>query len=112
MTLHKALYILFDNGIEVSLPQKVNCRIQGKNQIFSSKEIIELANCLESPEAQMISRFTELCKTCGNLKDATRLWNFADHQTDAEFYWSILSELCPWAFSNPENYNSLHFTYN
>ena len=109
MTLHKALSILFENGIHVEFTEKTEFIIE--NEKLKIPDIVELANCLESPGVEMISRFTELCKTCGNLKNATRLWNFADNQSDPEFFWFLLSDICPWAFSDPKNFNSLHFTY-
>lgn len=41
----------------------------------------------------------------------TRLWNWLDCQDNSEYGWSIMLGLCPYAFHNRYNPNSLKFTY-
>lgn len=43
--------------------------------------------------------------------NATRLWNWADHQDHSEEFWAILQGVCPWAFDRPDSPNSHRFAY-
>lgn len=45
------------------------------------------------------------------LRKATRLWNWIDSQRDCEDLWRTMAERLPMAFRDPENVNSMRFTY-
>lgn len=56
-------------------------------------------------------RFVRACRKCRTLRDATRVWNWADHQAIPEAYWETMARMLPWAFRSTDNYNSMRFTY-
>lgn len=45
------------------------------------------------------------------MRNATRLWNLADHEDESEDLWDILMTYCSWAFDEDGNANSIRFTY-
>ncbi len=118
MNLQKALSVLLENDL---IAEQNNPKIENDKIVISwivngrpttQNEIFEIADCFEMSDCELIARFTQLCKTCGNLANATRLWNWADNQPNSEIFWTILAELCAWSFSDPTDVNSLYFTYN
>lgn len=56
-------------------------------------------------------QFLGLVNRCRNLRDVTRLWNWADAQIDCEQFFDLLWYFPPWAFVAPTDTNSIHFTY-
>lgn len=45
------------------------------------------------------------------LRSATRVWNIIDNYERPEKFWQVLANVCPWAFENPADLNSIRFTY-
>lgn len=45
------------------------------------------------------------------LVNATRLWNAIDGIMEPEYYWQLMTLHLPWAFRNPNEINSMRFTY-
>lgn len=45
------------------------------------------------------------------LRHATRLWNWIDTQRDCERLWRTMAKRLPMSFVNPDNVNSMRFTY-
>lgn len=58
--------------------------------------------------AALLQRF---CLTgSGASRNATRLWNWADHQSNPEQYWQVLQRACPAMFGSASA-NSFRFSY-
>lgn len=57
------------------------------------------------------SKFLRVLGKVRNLVDATRLWNWIDHQDAPEPYWAKMCEAVPWAFADPSWPNSILFVY-
>jgi len=59
-----------------------------------------------------IEKFTKLARTfcVDNERNATRLWNWADHQKSPEPFWATLRSVCPQSFYGPSA-SCFHFTY-
>lgn len=51
------------------------------------------------------------CEKIRSLKNATRLWNWIDHQDEPEPLWCIMTGLVSWAFDDPNDPNTVRFTY-
>lgn len=63
----------------------------------------------------LYERFARRCEWVSQFQsgcaiDATRLWNWADHQADPEIFWAILRQWIPDMFFGP-SYNDFYFTY-
>jgi hypothetical protein len=58
-----------------------------------------------------IVRVRKLCNRIRRLKDATRLWNWIDHQDEPSELWDTMTRYMPWAFRDPDNADSIKFTY-
>lgn len=56
-------------------------------------------------------RLPMVAARCRSLRDVTRLWNWIDDQYDCEYLWSLLAIYCPWAFVDPNDVNTMKFTY-
>lgn len=60
-------------------------------------------------------KFINLCYRLRHCRDATRLWNLIDHMEFTEeeplYYWVMLAHIRPEFFADPQNLNSIYFTY-
>jgi len=59
-----------------------------------------------------LKQFAKLANRCKTNKQVTRLWNYADHQTDCcEAMFEILLNCCSFAFRDKRYANSINFAY-
>ena len=69
----------------------------------------------------MIERVTALCQRITSLRtstrlntslrNATRLWNWIDHQKNPERLWAVMLIEIPWVFRDATSPNTMRFTY-
>jgi hypothetical protein len=65
---------------------------------------------------RMSERFAELAGRINPegrraRRHATRLWNWADHQPEAEELLNMLAVICSFAFDDIRDPNTIHFSY-
>ena len=58
-----------------------------------------------------LERFWRCCDKARNMRDITRLWNWADNQDCSDQWFRLLTARFPLAFRNARDANSLRFTY-
>ena len=56
-------------------------------------------------------RFAELVRSAKTQKQVTRLWNYADHQQNADELFQIITAITPDSFDDPRDANTLRFEY-
>lgn len=54
-----------------------------------------------------LNRFTKMALRAKTQSQAVRLWELADHSSQCDEMWAILTAICPWAFDNPDDVNSI-----
>lgn len=52
---------------------------------------------------QQIDKFTALAANCHDQRTYERLWNYADHQINADMFWAILEYQSDYANREHEN---------
>jgi len=57
-----------------------------------------------------LDKFTKLSQRFSSAKNATRLWNWADHQKSPEPFWAALRAVCPQYFYGVSA-TRFYFTY-
>jgi len=56
-------------------------------------------------------RFAELVRVAKDQKQITRLWNWADHQSNSDELLYIIAAVRPESFDDPRDPNTLRFEY-
>ena len=67
-------------------------------------------NCL-CEKCRTEEKLIRICLKVRDNRDATRIWNWIDHQPEPVGLWNILAVICPWAFHDANKINSIKFTY-
>ena len=57
-----------------------------------------------------MERFCRVLSKVGTQRQATRVWNWVDHQGNPEPYWDLMMSEIPWAFCG-NSPNDFYFVY-
>lgn len=95
---------VLSNGLEIRLTYK-------------SELLAVIGGVLDNPTkfryhpAYLTHHVASCSKKLKSLYQATKLWNWIDHQENPEPLWGAMRQAAPWAFRDPSDANSIEFTY-